>query len=147
MIDSIGSSSFMPPPPKQSSASLSSDQQSLIEETLANYDAENLTEDDALSIVESFSEAGISPSAEFAEALASAGFDAKEIGSLAGVGGERPPGPPPSSSDSQEFDLSSVVDFLDTVSDDDDASSSGFAAKLAEQFGLSEGQSLINVTA
>lgn len=155
MLDSIGSSGFMPPPPPSSSsstaASLTSDQQSLIEETLANYDADNLSAEDAQSIVDSFSEAGITPSAEFAEALEASGFDAREIGSLANVGGSDSGRPPPPPSDSESgVDLSSIVDYLDELGTDtsaEDASTSSLAAKLAEQFGLSEGQSLINVTA
>lgn len=158
MIESIGSSgAFRPPPPpsNNTNASLSSEQSSLIEETLSNYDASNLSEADASAIVEAFSDAGITPSAQFADALAESGFDAREIGSLANVGesqqgGQRPPPPPPNSDSSGGIDLSSVMEYLDSLSDSDTtsgANSTSMAAKLAEQFGLSEGQSLINVTA
>lgn len=164
MMSSIGGTNFMPPPPSNnttdsksnSSQSLSSDQQSLIEETLSNYDATDLSEQDAANIVETFAEAGINPSAEFAEALSASGFDAREIGSLANVGGQGgqaggPPPPPPSgNNDDASVDLSSIVDYLDdltSASSAEDSSSTSIAAQLAAQFGLSEGQSLINVTA
>lgn len=149
MIDSISSGSFRPPPPpsSNSSASLSEEQSSLISETLSNYDPDNLSEADATSIVESFAEAGISPSVAFADALAESGFDAKSIGDLAGVSkGGQPPPPPGGGQGSDELDLSSIVDYLDDV-DDSSSSSTSFSALLAEKFGLSEGQSLINVTA
>jgi hypothetical protein len=159
MIDSIGSSvSFRPPPPNSagSNNALNSEQTSLIEETLSGYDAKNLTEQDAQSIVETFTDAGINPSAQFEELLTEAGFDARELGSLAGVGegnngpsgGQRPP--PQGQSDSQGLDLSSVVDYLDNLSESTESNwsdNSSLTAMLAEKFGLSEGQSLINITA
>lgn len=155
MIDSIGSSgSFRPPPPPNtnSSAKLSDEQSSLIADTLSNYDANSLSAEDANAIVETFSSAGLAPSAQFADALAEAGFDAREIGSLANAGenqeARRPP--PPSGDSSAGLDLSSVMDYLNNLSDTDiaaSADSTSMAAKLAEQFGLSEGQSLINVMA
>jgi hypothetical protein len=160
MIESIGNSqNYRPPPPSHAGKgdSLSSEQQSLIEETLSNYDSGNLTEQDAVSIADVFTEAGINPSAQFADLLAESGFDAREIGSLSGAGdntqesGQRPPPPPQSSQNSiGGLDLSSVVDYLDGLSNNDysnSANSTSLSAKLAEQFGLSEGQSLINLTA
>ena len=155
MIASIGNSaSFRPPPPPQASGNnaLSSDQSELIEETLSSYDANNLTKQDAQDIVSAFSEAGINPSKEFADLLAESGFDAKEIGSMAGVekgaGGQRPPPPPqPSDGGSESIALSKVVDYLDSLSDSSFSDSTTMAASLAERFGLSEGQSLINTTA
>jgi hypothetical protein len=72
MVDSIGSPSFRPPPPPGAGdqSNLSDDQTSLIEETLSGYDADNLTESDAASMVEAFAEAGIAPSSAFADKLA-----------------------------------------------------------------------------
>lgn len=155
MIDSVGSSaSFRPPPPPGAGeqGSLSDEQASLIEETLSAYDADNLSESDAASIVEAFSEAGIAPSGAFADKLAEAGFDAREIGDLAGVGGPeagaQPPPPPPSGSAS-DLDLTSAVDYLETLFDqkeETETDNASIAAQLAEKFGLSEGESLINIT-
>lgn len=91
--------------PSSNSSSLSSDQRDLIEETLAEFNSDQLTQADALSITEIFADAGIQPSREFAQAMSDAGFDARTIGDLAGVGGPQqggiqqggtPPPPPPS---------------------------------------------------
>jgi hypothetical protein len=156
MVDSIGSASFRPPPPPPpgsgGQSSLSEEQTSLIEETLSAYDANNLTESDAASIVDAFSEAGITPSSAFTDKLAEIGFDAREIGDLAGVGpseSSRPSPPPPPSDSSSSFDLTDAVDYLETLFDEKDETAvdnSNITAQLAERFGLAEGQSLINIT-
>lgn len=114
-------------------SSLSLEQQTLIEETLAKYNADSLSESDAKEIVEIFKDAGIEPSKEFASALSSVGFDAKEIGDLAGVsgnggpGGGRPAGgPPPPPSDEDEEEIDSVYDLLEALleTDEEDETSS-----------------------
>ncbi|MGJ8681495.1 hypothetical protein [Paraglaciecola sp.] len=151
MIDSIGANGGMPPPPRSGGQrSLTDEQTTLIEETLANYNADNLTEADAASIVEAFSEAGIAPSSSFADKLAEVGFDAREIGDLAKASGtevgQRPPPPPEGG---QNLDLTSAVDYLETLFDEKDESQSDNAsitAKLAEKFGLVEGESLVSIT-
>ncbi|MFT5298624.1 MAG: hypothetical protein ACI9YH_004673, partial [Colwellia sp.] len=51
MINSINSGGSMPPPPR-TEQNLTSDQQSVISDTLSEFDVDNLTEADALSIVE-----------------------------------------------------------------------------------------------
>lgn len=92
MVSSIAASGMsMPPPRMQSDASLSDDQTQLITDTLSQYDAENLTAEDAESIVSIFQEAGIQPGKSLAEAMESAGYDAKAVGDLA-----RPQGGAPS---------------------------------------------------
>ncbi|MEP1446381.1 MAG: hypothetical protein ABJK37_09755 [Paraglaciecola sp.] len=153
MVDSIGSASFRPPPPPPGAggqSSLSEDETSLIEETLSGYDADSLTESDAASIVEAFSEAGIAPNSAFADKLAEIGFDAREIGDLAGARPSEsghPPPPPPSGS--SNLDLTDAVDYLETLFEEKDQSAtdnSSITAQLAEKFGLSEGESLINIT-
>lgn len=88
-VSAIGGGQGFRPPPQP----LSADQKSLIEETLANFDAETLSEEDAQSIVQAFKDAGIKPGKELAQAVSELGFDAREIGELAGA--ERPNGPPP----------------------------------------------------
>jgi hypothetical protein len=144
MVDSIGSASFRPPPPPSGASgqsSLSDEQTSLIEETLSGYDA---------SIVEAFADAGITPSSAFADKLAEVGFDAKEVGGLAKGGPSetgQPPPPPPSSSNN--LDLTDAVDYLETLFDEKDQTetdNSSITARLAERFGLTEGESLINIT-
>jgi len=152
MVDSIGSASFRPPPPPPGAsgqASLSDDQTSLIEETLSGYDADNLTQSDAASIVEAFAEAGIAPSSAFADKLAEVGFDAREIGDLAGAKSSESGQPPPPPSGSGNLDLTDAVDYLETLFDEKDETAtdnSSITAQLAERFGLSEGESLINIT-
>lgn len=107
-------------------SNLSLDQQTLIEDTLAKYDADSLSESDAQEIVGIFEEAGIEPSKDFASALSSVGFDAKEIGDLAGVAesggaagaaGGKPAGgpPPPPPSEEEEEEISSIYDLLETL--------------------------------
>ena len=83
-----------------SMAKLSDEQKENIESILASFDAEALSEADAKELVSAFQDAGIQPSKEFAEALDAFGFDAREIGNLAGVGpeGQGAGGPPPPSS-------------------------------------------------
>ena len=91
----------------------SSSQAETISSILAEYDADNLSESDAKSIVAAFQEAGIEPSEELVSAMAEAGFDAKEVGTLAGVGPQGGGGGGQmSSSDSSE-----VYDDMDTNED------------------------------
>lgn len=111
-------------------SSLSLEQQTLIEETLKNYDSSSLSETDAKEIVETFSEAGIEPSKEFESALSSLGFDAKDIGDLAGVGeegggpsgGVRPAGGPPPPPPKEE--VSTISDLLESLLEEDDTETS-----------------------
>ena len=99
---------FEAPSENNSITSSSSSQEDTISSILANYDANNLSESDAKSIVAAFKEAGIEASDELVNAMEDAGFDAKEVGTLAGVGGGQS-GPPPSgggmsSSEEEEYD-------------------------------------------
>lgn len=119
--------------------SISSSQEETISSVLENYDASNLSKSDAQSIVAAFKEAGIEPSSELESAMADAGFDAKEVGTLAGVSsaqGGTPPPPPPgggsSSSDSEE-----EFDVLDTNEDGVVSLS-----ELQEAYGTSESTEL-----
>ena len=97
------------------SEGISSSQDDIISSVLANYDADNLSESDAKAIVAAFQDAGIEPSDELVSALDEAGFDAQEIGTLAGVGaqasGGGTPPPPPSSSSSEEEEEYDILDI------------------------------------
>lgn len=126
-----------------SSNSLSYQQQQSIDDILSNYDSSNLTQDDALSIIASLQDAGISPSKQVDNAMASLGFDAAEIGELSGLSasndtdaisvsgqiGGMPPPPPPSSSEDDDDDddedtYSTVQTLLDSLfSDEEDENS------------------------
>ena len=156
MINSINSSASMPPPPRKEQ-SLTSDQQSVISDTLSEFDVDNLSETDALSIVAAFSEAGIQPGLALEKAVSEAGFDAKTIGELANISeeGSRPPPPPPPKQSSD--DISSMVEYLaelleeklassnsDSLSDEDKQS---ILAQVFEKFDIEESDSIINTTA
>jgi len=87
---------------------LSSEQMTVIEETLAQFDADSLNSTDALSIVESFSEAGITPGKALEDAMSVAGFDARSVGELArgeNAGQSMPP-PPRAEGDVQALNIS-----------------------------------------
>jgi len=156
MINSVSSGSSMPPPPPKSDQALTTDQQTLISETLSEFDPENLSESDALSIIETFSEAGIQPGSGLEEAMAELGFDAKSIGDIAQASGEgnRPPPPPPPQQSTEE--ISSLVDYLaelveeklassdtDTLSAEDKES---IMAQVFEEFDMASQTSIINTS-
>ncbi len=155
MINSINSGASMPPPPR-TEQSLTGDQQSVISDTLSEFDVDNLSETDALSIVEAFSEAGIQPGLALEKAVSAAGFDAKTIGELANISeeGSRPPPPPPKQSSDE---ISSMVEYLaellkeklasnnsDSLSNEDKQS---ILAQVFEKFDIEESDSIINTTA
>lgn len=154
MINTVNSGMSMPPPPR-TEQSLTEEQQVLISDTLSEFDVENLTEADAISIVEAFSQAGIQPSAALEKAVSDLGFDAKSIGDLSKVseGGNRPPPPPKQSTE----EITSMVDYLselleeklasnnsDRLSDEDKQS---ILAQVFEKFDIDEADSIINTTA
>ena len=127
MISSVDSSQMaMLQQSTQSSStnSLSSSQLETISSVLEDYDASNLSQSDAQSIVAAFEDAGIEPSAELASAMEEAGFDAREIGDLAGgkSGGGMPPPPPAEETDS----ISSLLDTLLNTKEDEESTSTSF---------------------
>jgi hypothetical protein len=160
MVSSI-SGGMMPPPPMQSSSgqsSLTDDQLQTITDVLNEYDVDSLTSTDALSIVEAFQEAGISPGQELETAMSEAGFDAQEVGQLAGVGNGQaggPPPPPPESSESVTLnisdqmlqDLNSLLDsyYSEDLSDEEKESTLASIKEIFEQT-VPEG-GLVNVVA
>lgn len=145
-------------PPRQSNqqASLSEEQQALITETLSQYDADNLSEADAQSIVEAFSEANLAPGKAFANALSEAGFDAKEIGDLAGIGPSQESmgasEPPPPKSEGQGFTdemLTTLESLLAEYEgrDLDSDTIDSITATMEEIFGLDKSGRLLDVSA
>lgn len=158
MISSVtGTGGAMPPPPMQQSSSqaLSDDQKTTIADILADYDSDNLTAETASSLVDALTEAGIQPGAALAEELADAGFDAREIGDLAGVGSSGQQPPPPPSGESTEISseqLTSIADYLDsliesgTIDLSSATRSEDIYALLAEKFGMSVDDSLIDIS-
>ena len=159
MINSMGSGMPMPPPPSRSGSEqvLTEDQQTLISETLSEYDAKNISQADALNIVEVFSQAGIQPGEALEKTLSSAGFDAKSIGDLAKVSedGTRPPPPPPPKQSTEE--ITSMVDYLSELMEEKLAESNGNAlsdedkqsilTQVFEKFDIEDGESIINTSA
>lgn len=128
MVGSVSSSSMIMPQQISgtSSNSLTSSQLETISSVLNNYDSSNLSSEDASAIVEAFEAAGITPSRELANAMSSEGFNAKEVGDLAGVGrGDMPPPPPPppGGSEQEESDISSLLDTLLSIENEDEESS------------------------
>jgi len=143
------------PQPSRTEQKLTADQQTLITDTLSQFDAENLTEKDALSIVEAFAQAGIQPSAALEKAISTLGFDAKSIGDLAGVpeSEHRPPPPPKQSTE----EITSMVGFLtellkeklaasnsDNLSEEDKQS---ILSQVFERFDIEESDTIINTSA
>lgn len=158
MVSSISSSSInagMSMPTQKNTQSLTSEQQAFITNTLSQFDADNLTQESATSIIEAFAEAGIQPGTALEASLTELGFDAKSIGDLANISGDdnRPPPPPKQSSE----EITSLVDYLtelmeekyaannnNELSDDDKQS---ILAQVFEKFSIEDGDSIINTTA
>ncbi len=121
-ISSVSSSQVYQPQTSSASksSSLSTDQQAFIADLLSQYDSESLSASDAQEIVKALQEAGIEPSKAMESTMAASGFDAKEIGDLAGVGkgdgGGRPMGPPPP----KKEEMSSVSDLLESLLSSDE---------------------------
>jgi hypothetical protein len=119
------------------SSSLSSENQELVSSILSEFDSESLTEEDAQSIIEAFEEAGIGPSEALFSYMDELGFDAQEVGDLAGLGPEGeegsmpppPPGgmpPPPPPSEEESESVSSLLDSLFNSSEEEDTDSTSF---------------------
>lgn len=132
MISSVGSSQIamlqQSEQSSKSSDSLTSSQLETISSVLENYDADNLSENDAQSIVTAFQDAGIEPSSELASAMEEAGFDAQEVGGLAGGQGGGPAGGMPPPPPAEETDsISSLLDtLLNTQEDEESTSTTSF---------------------
>jgi len=95
---------------------LSSSQEGTISSILSNYDADNLSKSDAQAIVSALQDEGIQASSELESAMEEAGFDAKEIGTLAGVGQGGTP-PPPGGGQMSSSEVEEEFDSLDTNED------------------------------
>ena len=156
MINGISSGMSMPMP-QRTEQSLTEDQQTLISETLSQYDVDNITQEDAASIIEIFSQAGIEPSEALEGAIASAGFDAKTLGQLANAteSGNKPPPPPPPQQSTEE--ITSMVDYLTELMEEKIAASNSSSlsdedkesilAQMIEKFDIDDGESIINTSA
>lgn len=160
MISSINAgSSITMPSSSRSEKALTEDQLTLISDTLSELDTDNLTTADALSILETFSDAGIELGKAMESTMSELGFDAQEIGDLANVEGDRPPPPPPPPSQSSD-EISSMASYLEELLEETVAASEAESidelseeqrfsvyAQVMEKFGIEEGDSLIDTTA
>ena len=118
MINSVSSGANFQPMQRPQAEPLTSEQTELMNETLAQFDPENLTAEDAQSIMQTFMDAGIQPGQEMEAIMAEAGFDAAEVGELGRPEGERPlgpPPPPPSGNSLEQVDTEEVVSYLDEL--------------------------------
>ena len=95
---------------------LSSSQEETISSILSDYDADNLSKSDAQAIVSALQDEGIQASSELESAMAEAGFDAQEIGTLAGVGQGGTP-PPAGGGQMSSSEVEEEFDTLDTNED------------------------------
>jgi hypothetical protein len=116
------------------SSPMTSDQKTYVTDLLSQYDSNSLSKNDATEIVKALQDAGIEPSGALASTMSAAGFDAKEIGDLAGVGkgdrGQRPMGPPPP----KKEEMSSVSDLLESILGSDEQDSSTTSTSSTSSF-------------
>ena len=138
----------MPAMPKPSSP-LTSEQKEKVQEILSQFSTDELSGDDALSIVDSFKEIGVSPGKELEQLMADQGFDAKSIGDMARENGADMPPPKPQQSVSSSNELVSFLEELlenleGELSDDDKTS---ILSAVQNKFALEEKDSLIDVKA
>ncbi|MGO2371793.1 hypothetical protein NDQ71_06815 [Pseudoalteromonas sp. KG3] len=149
MINSISSGANFEPMQRQKAEPLTSEQTKLLNETLAQFDPENLSSADAQSIVTAFQEAGIQPGQEMQELMADAGFDAAQVGEMGRPEGGRPPGPPPQGG-VEQVNTEDVVSYLDELLENyseqlNDEDKESILASVQEKFGLSQSDSLLSL--
>lgn len=113
------------------SAALTDEQKTRVQDILSNYDADNITADDAKEIFKKFKEEGITPTKGLKEAIEEAGFDAESLRqqglgdaqSMQGAMGAGGP-PPMGGAELTEEQTSTVEDILadydpDSVTEED----------------------------
>ena len=136
MINSISSSSTImadlakSTSSTSSSSSLTAAQLETISSVLESYDSSNLSASDAQSIIASFEEAGIEPSAELESAMSDLGFDAKEVGDLGRSDAQS--GMPPPPSEEEVSSISSLLDSLLSTDEDDETSTSSSTSDIMD---------------
>ncbi len=132
---------------------LTDDQKSTVQSILADYDAENITAEDAQEIFQKLADAGITPAKGLKEAIEEAGFDAEELRTLGMPQGQNPPPPPPPDSTSSSEGINmSALESLQTILDQYDLTNlseedeSNLISQLS-QTGLLQPGNLINLSA
>jgi len=148
MIDSVQASSMLQgknslPP------SLNGEQQALIIDVLSPFEPENLSQDDAMEIVSVFSEAGIRPGKQLEELMAAQGFDAKNVGELAGIDKSTPQIQPKAVS--ADLKVDQLVSFLEALMTDKvggsltDEDKQQIYHELLLRFGIEQGELLVSI--
>lgn len=97
MINQFSGNAAVPPPqPSANSQPISEEKTARLNEILSDYDAENLSNEDALTIVSQINELGIDPGAGLAKIMSGAGFDARAFGDQTNISpnGSKSPSPP-----------------------------------------------------
>lgn len=151
MINNISSNSASLVQQQSSqTAKLTTAQSDFVKQTLAEFDAENLTAENALSIQAALKEQGIAPTKELAELMGELEFYAKSIGDAARPEGQRPPPPPKNSI--EQVNTKDVVSYLDELlaqysSQLNDEDKSAILSAVQEKFVLSQGDSILSVKA
>jgi len=149
MINSIGSGMQMPAM-QSSQSTMTTEQKEKAIEILGQFSTDNLSGNDASSIVEGFSELGIAPSQELEQLMADNGFDAKGVGEMALENGSKmPPPPPPQNNVSNSSEMVSFLeelleDYDEQLSDNDKDS---ILSAVQEKFGMNSNESLVSVKA
>lgn len=138
MMQGISSMGGMPPPPPPpQGAKMTEEQGQDLTDFLADYDTDDLSEDDAKQIVSKIQELGITPNADLASVLSGSGIEMQALGELAGIsppeggppaGGPPPGGPPPSggprgSESVDETVVSMIAEAVEAYEDSDGSES------------------------
>ena len=131
----------------QQNVALTSEQRSLVEETLAQYQSENLSTEQANEIYQSLSAAKIPAGEELASLMAEQGFDARKVGD---AGRPPPPPPPENQGNLLNIDSNELVSYLDELLTEQQSSGEKQSAEtLLEQinarFGTQESPSLVSI--
>lgn len=158
MISTISGSASMPsPPPPKSNETLTEEEELLVTETLASYDSENLSDQDAYDIVSTLTELGIEPSTSLEDTMKTLGFDAQSIGDSAQQisSGTASSGTASAIQSSQEISLiteyvieqiNETLDLAETESLTEEQQQELYQ-QVIEKFGLEQGESIINTLA
>ena len=132
----------------QQNVALTSEQRSLVEETLAQYQSENLSTEQAQEIYQNLSSAKIPAGEELASLMAEQGFDARKVGDAG-----RPPPPPPSSEGQGallNIDSNELVNYLDELlterqNSGEKQSVESLLEQINARFGTQESPSLASI--
>jgi hypothetical protein len=149
MIDAIsGSISSSMLGGMQSPQQMSGSQRGLVQNTLAKFDANNLSAANIESIQKTFRSEGIRPSAELKAEIEAAGFDVEAMRSGVGPRGVGDPPPPPKQKDEDKEMLSTFLELLEEYQDQkiDEKALQELKDKWLE-IGNSVGDSFVSITA